>query len=62
MTEIEVKEYIGEENWIDFIKWMAGQTMGIVDGEPDYYDCDVKAFKEKIDIGYDKQDNPLAWD
>lgn len=46
MKEIEVKELLNENNlkWDDFIDWMIGQTHGIVDGEPDYYEWDVKKF------------------
>lgn len=28
----------------DFLDWMFGQTTGIVDGEPDYYEWDVSMY------------------
>jgi len=67
MTELEVKDYIGEENWDSFCEWMRGQTVGAKSKpgggyEADYYEWDVKAFKDKIDTGYDRQENPLTWD
>jgi len=37
--------------------------MGIYeDGSTNYYDCDVYAFKEKIDTEYDRQTDPNSWD
>ena len=63
MTEKEVKIYIKEENWVAFCKWMYGQTVGSnKDGSIDYYECDVRSFKEKLDTGYDRQANSLEWD
>lgn len=63
MTKDEVKDLIGENNWDLFCQWMTGQTVGTYpDGSTDYYDCDVNAFKEKIESGYDRQQDPLAWD
>ena len=63
MTEYEVKKEIGENNWDKFCEWMYGQTVGLnEDGTTDYYDCDVEAFKRKIKKGYDRQQDPLAWD
>ena len=46
MKEAEVKKLVGEENWDIFTTWMSGQTIGIVDGEFDYYEWDVKRFVE----------------
>jgi len=64
MRESEVKKLIGEENWADFGKWMRGQTVvgTYPDGELNYYSWDVAAFKQKLDTGYDRQENPLTWD
>lgn len=63
MTTEEVKDFIGEENWKSFAEWMRGQSCGrYPDGSTDYYRCDVEAFKEKIESGYDRQQDPLAWD
>ena len=63
MTEQQVKQLIGKENWSKFIHWMRGQTCGMYpDGSTNYYECDVKAFKTKLDTGYDRQKDPLAWD
>lgn len=46
MTRKQVETKLKENNlkWSVFSKWMCGQTMGIVDGEPDYYDWDVERF------------------
>ena len=57
MNEAQVKRRIGEENWLQFIRWMTGQTMSMKDGEPDYYECDVEAFSEKLKTGFDRQDS-----
>jgi len=47
MTEQEVTDFIGKENWDAFIIWMRGQTIGVSkDGVLDYYSCDVYKFKE----------------
>jgi hypothetical protein len=63
MTEKQVKDFIGEENWKKFCNWMYGQTIGLnSDGSIDYYNCDVKAFKTLLDKGYDRQSDPFAWD
>jgi hypothetical protein len=63
MRERQVKQLIGEENWPAFCKWMYGQTVSAYeDGETDYYDWDVRAFRRKLDTGYDRQQDPLAWD
>jgi hypothetical protein len=63
MREAEVREYIGEKNWGAFIKWMGGQTVSSYpNGEIDYYDWDVEAFKTRLETGYDRQSDPLAWD
>ena len=62
MTEQEVKQEIGIENWDGFLKWMGGQTIGVTsEGKFDYYAWDVKSFKVKMDEGYDRQDTP-GWD
>lgn len=63
MSEQEVKEEIGVKNWEKFLQWMRGQTCGLnEDGTINYYDCDVKAFKQKLLNGYDRQKDPIAWD
>ncbi len=62
MNEAEVIKRIGKSNWKKFCKWMYGQTMGLKDGKPDYYECDVEAFVKKIKTGYDRQADPLAMD
>lgn len=66
MSIEEVKEYIGEENWLAFGQWMNGQTIGGEYDEngkfiPDYYPDDVKAFKEKLNTGFDRQKS-VFWD
>ena len=62
MTESEVKKEIGEDNWDKFCDWMTGQTVGqYPNGETDFYDCDVEAFKEKLKSGYDRQKS-INWD
>ncbi len=46
MVKKKVLEILKENNlkWSAFSKWMDGQTMGIVDGELDYYERDVERF------------------
>lgn len=63
MSEKEVKQKIGEENWEKFLQWMRGQTCGLnEDGTTNYYECDVDAFYTKIKIGYDRQKDSFNWD
>lgn len=63
MNEKEVKEYIGSKNWKAFFRWMGGQTCGVnKDGSTNYYQHDVEAFKTKLETGYDRQKDPMAWD
>lgn len=63
MTKQEVLDKIGKENWKAFDKWMRGQTVGVNDDLTlDYYECDVNAFKHKLDTGFDRQEDPLLWD
>lgn len=63
MKEAEIKKLIGKENWEDFSKWMRGQTYGrYEDGSINFYECDVMAFKKKLDTGYDRQKDPMVWD
>lgn len=44
MTVEETKNELGDR-WPAFFEWMTGQTHGIKDGEPDYYEYDVMRFK-----------------
>ena len=46
MTKKEVKKLLKENKlkWSDFSKWMNGQTVGMKDGEIDYYDWDVQRY------------------
>ena len=46
MLEKEARKAIKEAggSWKVFCKWMSGQTMGMIDGEIHYYDCDVDRF------------------
>lgn len=63
MRESEVKKLIGKDNWDKFIHWMRGQTVsGYEDGKINYYKHDVMAFKDKLDTGYDRQEDPEGWD
>ena len=62
MTVKEVEKIIGKENMQRFFKWMAGQTVGMKNGETDYYDHDVAAFVNKLKTGIDRQGNPWLWD
>ena len=63
MTEQEVKKRIGKQNWQKFLNWMTGQTCGLYpDGSIDFYVCDVDAFIEKMQSGYDRQKDFKAWD
>jgi len=62
MREWEVKEKIGSENWIEFCRWMRGQTCGTYpNGDTDFYECDVEAFVTKLRTWYDRQESPY-WD
>ena len=46
LNEKEVKEFIGEDLWEEFLIWMHGQTVGMNDDEStNYYDYDVERFK-----------------
>lgn len=50
MTEQEVTDLIGKENWDAFILWMRGQTIGISDdGVINYYSHDVHQFKGHLE-------------
>ena len=63
MRENEVKHLIGEIHWPEFCVWMRGQTCSTYpDGETNFYDSDVYAFKRKLDTGFDRQQDPLLWD
>ena len=63
MREEEVKKKIGKKNWGKFLKWMCGQTCSMYkDGSTNFYDCDVEAFVRKLETGYDRQNDPAAWD
>ena len=44
MNKKAVLSVIGSHNWNTFEKWIHGQTTGIKDGEPNYYDWDVARF------------------
>ena len=46
MSSQQVKQLLKENNllWDDFIEWMFGQTVAIINGEPDYYEYDVMRF------------------
>ena len=48
MTEQEVKQRIGEENWEAFNQWMRGRTVGLNDdGSLDFYEQDVRRFGQE---------------
>jgi hypothetical protein len=45
MKDYEVKEFIGEDKWEEFLEWMAGQTVSLYkDGDTDFYQSDVERF------------------
>jgi hypothetical protein len=46
MIKKDVKKLLRKYNlkWIDFAKWMAGQTVGMKDDEIDYYVEDVQRY------------------
>jgi len=49
MDEKQVINKIGKKNWNKFIKFMAGQTVGLLDdGKFDYYEWDVDRFIARI--------------
>ena len=51
MNKKEVIKLIGKENWKDFLKCMAGQTVGInKDGSDNYYKQDVDRFINKSSV------------
>jgi hypothetical protein len=47
MNKAEVIKRIGKKRWKEFCEFMVGQTGGIVNGEFDYYECDVENFLRK---------------
>ena len=51
MTTEEAKQKIKEagKKWEDFQEWMLGQTYGIKDGKPDWYDIDVDFFIKELE-------------
>jgi len=49
MNKEEVIKMIGKENWKQFTKFMAGQTVGFDKGIIDYYECDVLQFVNQKD-------------
>ena len=48
MNKRKVIAQIGESNWDKFCKFMEGQTVGMKNGEVDYYECDVENFINKM--------------
>lgn len=46
MLEKEVKKLLKKHNieWRDFLEFMFGQTIGIKNGKPDFYEWDVERF------------------
>jgi hypothetical protein len=50
MNQKEVEQRIGKEKLDKFYIFMRGQTVGIINGVYDYYECDVKNF-ERIQNG-----------
>jgi len=58
-----VKRLGGNHRWKGFMEWMRGQTVGVYpDGETDFYEHDVNAYVRKLRTGYDRQNDPEAWD
>lgn len=54
MTTSEAKKIIGAKNWKRFLRWMAGQTVGMnEDGSTDWYENDVRRFAEGERVIYD---------
>ena len=51
MTTEEAKQKIEEagKTWEDFQGFMLGQTYGIKDGKPDWYDIDVDFFIKELE-------------
>lgn len=63
MKKKDIIKKIGKDNWLAFCRWMCGQTCSTYpDGEINYYSHDVEAFIKKMNSGYDRQEDPLAWD
>ena len=48
MDKTQIINKIGKENWKDFLKFMAGQTVGFDKGIIDYYECDVNRFINRL--------------
>jgi hypothetical protein len=58
MNRTEVLKLIGKDRWKEFEKFMAGQTVGYMNGKADYYECDVRRF---ISNGYLNTENKKVW-
>ena len=43
-TEKEVREMLGKIKWEDFIAWMFGKTVPVINGKCAYYKIDVDIF------------------
>ncbi len=57
MNKKQVQNKIGIENWSVFSNWMRGQTVGITNGEINYYDYDVERF---ISYKFDPKNEPIS--
>jgi len=60
MNKLEVIKAIGIDNWSKFEEWMNGQTVGMEDGELDYYKWDVERFISLLNRGELDEENRYA--
>ena len=44
LTEMQIVELFGKVKTAKFMEWMAGQTVGLIDGIEIHYYCDVRRF------------------
>jgi len=56
MNKKQVIAKIGKNNWNKFINFMEGQTALWINNEPDYFECDVDNFINKL------KGKPTFWD
>jgi hypothetical protein len=50
MNEEELIKKIGKKNLDKFFIFMRGQTVGIINGQYDYYECDVDTFLRRLEM------------
>lgn len=48
MNKKQIIKKIGKENWDKFLYFMVGQTCCMKNNEPDFFECDVDNFLNKL--------------